>query len=297
MIVLISVTAFLCMVGVPVCFVGWLVQTIRKKKNKAAWGIALLCLAAGFVVCIFLTPSKEPAEKAAGTANAEEASTELRASAPPDTRAPEQDEPNDIEGEALLDADESGLLSIDGSITNALTEIGYSYDHAAQIETILRTVGIETLAVDGADGSGQDPEHGLYSVVAYPNGYTEENRRLYFTTEDGVVFYVGFRDEDGGFLKTYADVHVPETKVDPQTWVALQERCETVLDSYFKFPPYYDAWAVGREDDEYAVQCEAHAQNGFGTKDWVFSKVWYHEENGEFAVTAVSIDGVLYELK
>lgn len=214
----------------------------------------------------------------------------------------EENEDEYIDGNVRKGLSDSDMMSPVNPLIETLTNLGYTYDHAADIEKILRTLGIENIEIYGSDGSNNDPENGLYNVVCFPNGYTDDNRRFYFTTENGVVFYAGFRGEDlydsekGGFLKSYSDVHVPETKLDENTKVMLRDKSETVLDRYFKYTPYYDAWAVGREDDNYATQCQAYAKNGFGQKDWVYAKVWYHYENGEFVVTAVSIDGVQYEV-
>ena len=110
----------------------------------------------------------------------------------------------------------SDLEQIDSTVTDTLIATGYSIDHASAIQEILNTVGITEIEIESMTG---EAESGLNSVVCYPNGYTDKDRRFFFTTEDGVLFYAGFSGEDlydsenGGFLKNYSDVHVPEKEV------------------------------------------------------------------------------------
>lgn len=205
-----------------------------------------------------------------------------------------------INGEANSQLSESDLPRIDTSISDVLVEAGYSVEHATEIQGILNTIGITQIEIENTTG---EAETGLNAVICYPNAYTDRNRRFYFTTEDGVLFYAGFGDEDlydvdqGGFLKSYGDVYVPETKVDLDTYQTLRDYTESVLDGYFIDASYYDAWGIGRSDDDYMMQCQAYARNGLGVRDWVFAKVWYHYENEEYEVVGVSIDGVLYDVK
>lgn len=85
------------------------------------------------------------------------------------------------------------LPSIDTRITDILIEKGYSLEHASAIQKILNTIGIESLEIGSMTG---DPESGLNSVVSYPNGYTDRDHRFYFTTDNGILFYTGFHDDD-----------------------------------------------------------------------------------------------------
>ncbi len=60
MAVIIPTLGLLCLAGVAVSIVVCIIQTIRKKKSKTAWGLAAICMTVGFIVCIILTPSSPP---------------------------------------------------------------------------------------------------------------------------------------------------------------------------------------------------------------------------------------------
>lgn len=61
--VLLGIAEFVCLIGIPVTLVGFLVQFARKKANKKAWGITLICFLVVFVVCFILTPTSEEDNK------------------------------------------------------------------------------------------------------------------------------------------------------------------------------------------------------------------------------------------
>lgn len=58
--VIIPTLGLLCLAGVAVSIVVCIIQTIRKKKSKTAWGLAAICMTVGFIVCIILSPSSPP---------------------------------------------------------------------------------------------------------------------------------------------------------------------------------------------------------------------------------------------
>lgn len=58
-----GIVELVCLIGIPVILIGFLVQLARKKPNKKAWGITLICFLAVFVVCVTLTPTSELREE------------------------------------------------------------------------------------------------------------------------------------------------------------------------------------------------------------------------------------------
>ncbi len=92
------------------------------------------------------------------------------------------------------------------SISYMLFGMGYSEAQAKDIEKVLNELGINSIGLYSTTGT---PQSGLNSVVCYPNGSFDRDRRFYFTTENGELFYVGFRDydlydsENGGVLMSY----------------------------------------------------------------------------------------------
>lgn len=188
--------------------------------------------------------------------------------------------------------------SIDTSISDTLIETGYTVEHATEIQEILNTLGIESIEVTGVTGVA---EEGLNAVVCMPNGYTTEDRRFSFTTEDGVLFYAGFLNEDlydsdkGGYLKNYADVHVPEKTVSLEVFSDLQELSCQEVKKYLNHPQSadFDAlnWRVGRSDDHYQILGSVTASNSFGVKDNVPFSVWFVVTDSGYGVEGVEIDG------
>lgn len=192
---------------------------------------------------------------------------------------------------------------IDTSMIDTLAEMGYSSKQASDIKKILNTIGIEEISVYGKTGEAQK---GLNSVVCYANGSKDGDRRFYFTTEDGVLFYAGFLDEDlydsskGGFLKKYQDVHVPESYVSGRVYSELQNLAIDKIETYLNHPSTADFgafdWRVGRKDEMYMIRGTVEAKNSFGIKDELFFNVWFEDKGDEnFVITNVSIDGVYVE--
>lgn len=61
--IFLGIAEFVCLIGIPVTLIGFLVQLVRKKPNKKTWGITLICFLAVFVVCIAITPTPETTEE------------------------------------------------------------------------------------------------------------------------------------------------------------------------------------------------------------------------------------------
>ena len=118
------------------------------------------------------------------------------------------------------------------------------------------------------------------------------------------IFYVSLNGEDlydeekGGYLKNFNDVHIPETYMSESTKMTLKNQTEPFLDKYFPYDTrYYDAWAVGREDDVFMVQCQI-SDGSILTDNWLFARVWYEQqEDGTFTPTGVEINGRSYAVK
>lgn len=48
---------FICLLGIPVTFIGFIVQFIRKKSNKKMWGITNVLMLVGFIASVSLYPA------------------------------------------------------------------------------------------------------------------------------------------------------------------------------------------------------------------------------------------------
>lgn len=303
-------TAFLgviSLVGIPITLVIFLIQLVRKKKSKKGWGIATIGCLVMFIVCIVIptnapVQSNEPIQQSEkdqtlpSIQSAENGETTSESEQPNKSSTDKPSTPS-TNGEDKLNGD---LADVSDSVSTALIEVGYSSEQGKEIEKILNTIGVSSIQIETMTG---EATQGLNAVVAYPNGHIDKNRKFMFTTENGVLFYAGFKGEDlydsdkGGFLKSYGEVHVPKTDMTENQKQELLDLTESVLDDYFKYIPYYDAWGFARQDDNYMVQCEAYAKNDLNVKDWVRVKVWYEKNDNAYKMTGVEIDGVQYEPK
>ena len=216
-----------------------------------------------------------------------------------DSETPDNAQSEQTENAYLLPEKElENLEEIDSSITTTLLQSGYSLEHASRIQKILNQLGITDIVVENMTGN---PEDGLNAVVCYPNGYTDRNRRFFFTTENGILFYAGFSDEDlydstqGGYLKSYNDVHVPETEIFISTYDLLRELAENDVKNCLQNPQTADFgafdWGIGRSDDKYQLIGKVTAENYFGEKIEMSFSVWYTESNNTYLLDGLSIDG------
>ncbi len=219
----------------------------------------------------------------------------------PVTPAPSQQVPDDGEYKTPDEPLEE-LEEIDTDMTAELMSAGYSLEHASQIQEILNAVGIESIKIENMSGKAED---GLNAVICFPNGYSDRDRRFYFTTDGGVLFYAGFLDEDlydsdkGGYLKSYGDVHVPETDIDLETYEELRELAISAVEGCLTVPGSASfsqtAWGVGRSDDHYQIIGRVTADNMYGVSREIPFSVWFASESGEFVVEGVALDGVRVE--
>lgn len=190
------------------------------------------------------------------------------------------------------------LPVVDAAISDVLLGVGYTVEHATEIQYILNTVGINSIEIYGMTG---EAEVGLNAMSCFANGSDERSSRFTVTTDNGVVFYVGFLGEDlydserGGFLKKYTDVHIPETEVDSDTFATLQYMAEIEVESCLTYPSSADfqtfSWRVGRSDDNYKISGRVNAQNAFGMESEMYFSVWFTKQNDSFTLVGVEIDG------
>lgn len=283
-----AITAF---IALPVLVIMLIVNLIKKKPKKKIAGALLICFICSVVFvfgALFTVPEDMQTEMPSETENQ---TTEKAESTSPTTDA--DDSHFKINGDVKGD-----VADVDTTLVKTLTEAGYTLEHATQIAEVLNGVGIESVVIETMTGV---PEKGLNAVVCYPNGETARDKRFRFTTEDGIVFYAGFLNEDlydieqGGYLKKYSDVHVPEKDVDMNTYITLQAMAEKEVKKYLNYPSSADFglldWGVGRSDDDYKIVGKVTAKNAFGVEDELPFSVWFKKTNAGFTVVAVAIDG------
>lgn len=179
-----------------------------------------------------------------------------------------------------------------------LISFGFTEEEATENAKILIQCGIPTISVC----EPTDPNATVDGLVSY-RGKFDDDRTIWFTVENRKIFYVSLNGEDlydeskGGYLKNFNDVHIPESSVSVMVADELQNKTESVLDGYFTSSRYYDAWGFAREDNQYMVQCQA-TDGSMLTSNWLNCRVWYEQQdNGDFVVTGVQINGKQYKLK
>lgn len=216
-----------------------------------------------------------------------------------ETTKPTTAESLEIESAPAESASIGNDVSFDSNydgIVEDLMGIGFSEQEAVDLRAIFTACGITSLSGMEAVSNGVSiDELAVFRIL-------ENGKPVWFFTIDArSLLYISYHGTDvydrdnGGVLTNIGDIHIPETDMTESEKYGLLYLSETVLDSYFKYTPYYDAWGFAREDDMYMAQCEAYAKNGLGDKDWVLAKVWYKKVNGEYDVVAVQIDGVKYD--
>lgn len=178
-----------------------------------------------------------------------------------------------------------------------LMTFGFTEDEAIENAKILKQCGIPTIVI-----CEPVSDESIDNLISF-RGELDDDRTFWFTVENRKIFYVSLNGEDlydedkGGYLKNFNDVHIPETDVSVTVADTLRNKTETVLDGYFTSSRYYDAWAYGREDNQYMVQCQA-TDGSVLTSNWINCRVWFEQQsNGEFTVTGVQINGKQYQLK
>lgn len=202
---------------------------------------------------------------------------------------------NKIDGKAIdVNIEE---ISNDG-IVEKLVSFGLSEEEAYSNREILLLCGIENIDICEPTDSNSTVD----GLVCF-RGEIDKDRVFWFTVENRKIFYVSLNGNDlydsdkGGFIQRIDDVHIPETYMPESRKQALIELAEATLDKYFLYNTrYYDAWGVGREDDKYMVRCEV-SDGSILTSNWTQAYVWFEEQNDEFSVTGVKINGKFYEVK
>lgn len=296
---ILSIPAFL------VSVIGFIVQLIRKKKNKVGWGIATVVSVVLFLICIAITPMPEDSEQQTETVAEDskqptsESPTQPSTSKKSETPTNTTEEATQAEGIVGKKSDKVVTAIESDGFVEKLVSFGLAESEANEAADLLRTCGIPSL--DSCERT--DPNATVDGLMAI-RGKMDDDRIFMFTIDNRKIFYVAFNGEDlydedkGGYLKNFNDVHVPETEVDSDTWYKLRDMSEAELDKYFGASVrYYDAWGVAREDNSYMTQCEISDGSIF-TSGWAYGKVWYElQTDGTFTTTAVEIDGQQYEVK
>lgn len=274
---LFGITGILGFMGTLIVLI---IKAIRKKRLRKTYLFLV-----GFFVCFIigiLLPSPSQNEQVTNSKQSTEHSTST------------ESDKAFIIGEKV----QGELMDIDSNMIKILTTAGYTLEQASEIQKILNTVGIKSIEIESMTGKATE---GLNAVVCYPNGLKDRNRRFHFTTNNGTLFYAGFLNEDlydsekGGYLKSYGDVHVPETKIDIDTYNRLQMLATETIKTYLKYPSSSDfdnlAWGIGRSDNKYKIQGKVSAKNGFGVKDDLFFSVYFVQKDNDFSIEGVVIDG------
>lgn len=304
-----SALVILLTFAIPILLVIFLVKWIRKKPKKKI-GIAILLCTVGFVVSSLvgayswlndMTPEERAAYDAKQQLKAEqrEAEKEKKRLEKETEMETDQNTRTKAKPTVPVEAELDKTESVRGDIYEKLVEDGYTAENSAKIQEVLNMVGIERIEIENMTG---EPESGLNTVVFYPNGETEENRRALFTSDNGEIFYVGFLDEDlydkdnGGYLKSYNDVHIPEAEVSYEAETVLMMIAEDVAKSVANNPSTVDfktmLWGFKREDDKYTVSGTFECANSFGVEEEHEITVACIAEDGKMKAREVWLDGV-----
>lgn len=130
---LLGLAYLICLIGIPVTLVGFLIQTARKRPNNKVWGAILIGLVVVFVVCFLVTPSSDSSDSETDTAGEE---TEFPSAPIPSTTASTEPaqattastEATHVQTEAEKFAEENGLsVELAESIEAALAESAHGY--------------------------------------------------------------------------------------------------------------------------------------------------------------------------
>lgn len=282
-----ALLGFIGVFGFGITLIVLIIKVIKRKSLKKTALVLAGCVVCFVVALLIYTPSPQIEEGIAANKSPLGETT--------------MNEPSVEKDESFFEqkTEISELpTQIDTTMITTLMSKGYDVEQASAIQKILNTIGVTAINIQHMSGKAST---GLNAVVCYPNGLTEENRRFYFTTDNGVLFYAGFLNDDlydsekGGYLKSYQDVHVPETEVDFDTYSELQIRAAEAIESYLTVPSSMNihdfSWAVGRSDDKYQIIGSLSSQNAFGVKKDMSFTVWFVDNKGNFEVEGIAIDG------
>lgn len=254
---------------------------------------SILCLVLALAMCfcgcdfIVYTPDSDTEEATYTSDNGTEVESEI------DVEVDAEDTDAFVSGDVI----QGDVPEIDDDgIRDKLVSFGFTDEEATGVREILLKCGIDN--IDAAEET--DPNATIDGLVAF-RWEMDDKRTVWLTIENREVYYIGLNGEDvydrdnGGFLINVDDIHIPESEVSTDVWHTLVSRTEVLLDGYFVNAQWYDAWGVGRSDDQYMVRCEVLAKNKLGIEDWIFATVWYEYDGSEYNVTNVQIDGVMYK--
>lgn len=293
------------MFGFFICIILIVIALIRRKSKKKII-IAMVIFVVVFIGAGIITINKNEklsditAQSEPPVLSGEEQNCfEVKVSDKPDNTDAPQTSENIQDAFSAEPNIQNDLQNIDRGITVSLTARDYSLEHASAIQEILNTVGITSISIENMTG---EAESGLNAVVCYPNGYTDRDRRFFFTTEDGVLFYAGFSDEDlydsekGGYLKNYNDVHVSDKEVTVAVYDTLRGLAEDAVKGTLNYPSsanfgMFD-WGIGRSDDNYQIIGSVTAKNGIGIEEDMSFSVWFVANDKGYDVEGVAINGI-----
>lgn len=286
---LLLLTAIVCIVSV----IGFIVKWVTKKPKKK-WGIIALTAFVAFwligMVWAIVSPSDSDIndDKQPGISQTEIAQPDSANTGEPS---------NEIVGETI-DKLMPEITADTNPFVEKLISFGFTEEEATENAKILIQCGIPTISIC----EPTDPNATIDGLVSY-RGKFDDDRTVWFTVENRKIFYVSLNGEDlydedkGGYLKNFDEVHIPETNISVTVSDELRNTTESVLDGYFASSRYYDAWGFAREDNSYMVQCQA-TDGSMLTSNWLNCRVWYEQQdNGDFVVTGVQINGKQYKLK
>lgn len=255
------------------------------KKRFPGW----ICV---ILACVFVfagAMSMPTSYATSGSESSAETSTEEPRTSSSETGNASADDEAIVQGEI---SESTQAEIVDDGIIEKLKTFGFTDEKAAEARELFIMCGVTN--IDACEPT--DPNATIDSLASF-RAVWDDDRTFWFTVDHREVFYMSLNGTDvydkdqGGFLINVNDVHVPESTVTAEVFSDLQNRAEAELDKYFIYTPYYDAWGVAREDDNYMIQCQADAKNRLGTKRWVTCRVWFEDDGDDFKFTGVSIDG------
>ena len=184
-----------------------------------------------------------------------------------------------------------------------LTQLGYTTEHAGEIEHILTMVSVTEIKIYGSYG---EAEGDLSAVWCYPNGENKDEKRIVLVTECGVVCFINIANRDdeylydadaGGFVKSYTYVYFPEIDVSSEAQTILQMMAEDVARDLVNYPLTVEfdlwKWQYSRRDREYIVQGGFTCTNALGvTSEHTIKLVCEASEDyARISVTTIYLDG------
>lgn len=286
---------FIC----PISFIIWLILKIRKKNSVTLWKyiavVSLLITMLSLGLSIITSPDSKSSPES--KSNVTKVDKEKKDKSKYTDKQSKNIEESIIDGHAIKKNIPIVKTKTDPFVKK-LMSFGFTEDEAINNAIILKKCGIPSIK----KCKPTDPNATIDGLISY-RWKINKKKTIIFTVENRKIFYVALNGEDlydedkGGYLKNFDDVHIPKSSISASTAEQLRDKSESVLDNYFTKTRYFDAWAFGREDEKYMVQCQA-TDGSISTDKWIYCRVWYEQQpNGTFVVTGVQIDGQQYELK